>query len=178
MHSILLVFLGVRWSLSIILPEMLKGRTEKLLEVKYDGILICILQSRDCVCFGPLHQMMVSLCCFSPTSRFECLCLVLREGAEYTSLLQSLQQLSFLGKKIMVGLKFWGMGKNFMLNYGYWIGNFEIGLFFCSTQKQYPFIAVRNHGHVNKALLLLALRVIQINSSNKLTLSQNTYVSF
>lgn len=86
MHSVLLVFLGVRWSLSIILPEMLKGRTEKLLEVKYDGILIRILQSRDCVCFGPLHQMMVSLCCFSPTSHFECLCLVLPEGAEYTSL--------------------------------------------------------------------------------------------
>lgn len=84
----------------------------------------------------------------------------------------------FWGKKIMVGLKFWGMGKSFMLNYGYWIGNFEIGLFFCSTRKQYPFIAVRNHGHVNKALLLLALRDIQINSSNKLTLSQNTYVSF
>lgn len=93
MHIVLLVSIAVRLSLPIIFLEMLKGRTEILLEVKYDGILKHILQSKACVNLGQSHQLKVQVCCFSLTSHFDCLYLALHVGAEYDSFLQSVHQL-------------------------------------------------------------------------------------
>lgn len=99
MHSVLLVSIAVRLSLPIIFLEMLKGRTEKLLEVKYDGILKQTLQSKACLHFGQSHQLKVSVCCFSLISHFDCLHLALHVGAEYGSFLQSVHQLFSSGNK-------------------------------------------------------------------------------
>lgn len=99
MHSVLFVSIAVRLSLPIIFPEMLKGRTEQLLEVKYDGILKPTLQSKGCVHFGRSHQLKASFCSFPLISHFECLRLALHMGAEYGSFLQSLHQLFSVGNK-------------------------------------------------------------------------------
>lgn len=125
MHSVLLVSIAERQSLSIIFPETLKERTEKLLEVKYDGFLKHILRSKACLHFGQSHLLKVSLCCFSLTSHFECLHLALHVGAEYGSSLQCVHQLFSSGnKKLRLGWNFWGMGKNYvktwLLNRKFW----------------------------------------------------------
>lgn len=99
MHSVLLVSIAVRLSLPIIFPEMLKGKTEKLLEAKYDGILKHILQSKACVHFAQSHQLKVSVCCFSLISHFEYLHLSLHVGAQYGSFFQPVHQLFSSGNK-------------------------------------------------------------------------------
>lgn len=128
-----------------------EGKTIKLLDPKCDGILRHILPSRACVCFGQSHQMMLSLCCFSSIHTLN------------VSVLPSLEEQIVLHQSLYSSLLFffWGVGEVcvcvvgwmgvsgwkkgwaeiFMLNYGYWIGNFEIGLFFSLSQKFHPFFS-------------------------------------